>query len=78
MIRPSSGGFLYNNHEIEVMKQDIHQAKLSGASGVVFGILNKKNEVDVQKNRLLVNIAKSHGLGITFHRAIDVSTRPLT
>ena len=73
MIRHKEGGFVYTKNDIELMKTDIKSAKKAGAHGVVFGVLNEKNEVS-KLNRELVLLAKSLGLEVTFHRAFDVVT----
>lgn len=71
MIRPREGGFVYESHELEVMKADIAICAKLGCKGVVFGILTKNNEVDVNATQMLALFAKSLGLEITFHRALD-------
>jgi len=70
MIRHREGNFHYSLDDVEIMKIDIKQAKIAGAHGVVFGILNEKNEVSLL-NQELVNLAKSFDLEVTFHRAFD-------
>lgn len=69
MIRPVGGNFLYTDSEILQMQKDIIRFSDAGADGFVFGILNEKNEVDVEKNKLLVDLAL--GKPCVFHRAID-------
>jgi len=46
-------------------------AKQLGADGVVFGLLDADANVDVQRTRQLVDLAKP--LRTTFHRAFDIS-----
>jgi len=77
MIRPSSGGFVYTDKELLIMKNDIKAVKGIGAHGVVFGILDEKGEVDIKRNMFLMESAKKFGLGSTFHRAIDVCSDPV-
>jgi|SRR5262249_1188988 len=72
MIRPRPGDFLYASAEFEVMKNDIERAKRLGVNGVVFGILDKTNQIDVARTRELTAIARP--LAVTFHRAFDVCT----
>ncbi len=38
----------------------------------MIGILNKDGSIDIERNSQIVNMARQHGLGVTFHRAFDV------
>ncbi len=77
MIRHVEGGFVYAEKDIEIMKNDIIAAKKANAKGVVFGCLTTQNEVDINHTKSLVNLAKSLGLAVTFHRAFDFCKAPL-
>ena len=70
MIRPRAGDYFYSDHEIEVMERDIRSAKESGMDGVVLGVLDQNQHVDVQRTRHLVKLA--HPLPVTFHRAFEI------
>jgi len=69
MIRPVGGNFLYSNQEFLQMQNDILAFSKAGADGFVLGILNENHEVDVEKNKILVDLA--NGKPCVFHRAID-------
>jgi copper homeostasis protein len=71
MIRPRAGDFYYSADEFDVMRRDVLMAKQLGAEGVVFGILDADANIDVQKTRVLVDLARP--LSVTFHRAFDMS-----
>ncbi len=69
IIRPRGGDFLYSDLEMERMIADIDVARQIGADGVVFGCLTEEGDIDMTKNRLLME--HSEGLSTTFHRAFD-------
>jgi copper homeostasis protein len=69
LIRPRSGDFTYSNTEFEIMCKEIESMKSIGANGIVSGILTNDAEIDIEKTKILLEIAKP--LDFTFHRAID-------
>ena len=74
IIRPRAGDFLYSDIEHKAMLKDIEMAKELGADGVVFGVLTKDGDVDMERNRELLDAAQ--GMDVTFHRAFDVCREP--
>lgn len=69
MIRPRGGDFNYTDDEFELMKNDILTLKSLNIDGFVFGILKENNEIDLERNQILVELAKP--LKCAFHRAFD-------
>lgn len=69
MIRPRGGDFTYSDAEFEQMKSELIQLKSVGVDGFVFGILDENDEVNIEQNKALVELA--HPLPCTFHRAFD-------
>ena len=75
LIRPREGDFIYSNEEFELIKQDILKFKEMGCKGIVSGILNSNNSIDIKRTKELVELSKP--LEFTFHRAFDVVYDPL-
>lgn len=71
LIRPRAGDFLYGELECETMQRDIETCAALGCDGVVLGVLDADGDVDVARCRALVAAAGT--LGVTFHRAFDLS-----
>src|SRR5690606_246000 len=69
MIRPRGGDFNYSDSELDVMKKQILEFKNVGANGFVFGILDHDHNINVAKNKALIELADN--LPCTLHRAFD-------
>lgn len=74
IVRPRGGDFLYSDIEHQIMLRDIEIAKKLGVDGVVFGCLTADGEIDMKRNKELVDAAQ--GMSITFHRAFDMCKDP--
>jgi copper homeostasis protein len=74
LIRPRGGDFLYTDLECETMLRDIETCKALGCDGVVIGVLDASGRIDQARGRALV--AAAGKLGVTFHRAFDVTADP--
>ncbi|OOG56289.1 copper homeostasis protein CutC [Rhodanobacter sp. C03] len=74
LIRPRAGDFLYSHIECEVMLRDIEACVALGCDGVVLGVLDAEGRVDMPRCHAL--IAAAGKLGVTFHRAFDLSHEP--
>lgn len=74
LIRPRSGNFTYSDEEFNIMKKDIELCKDLSCAGIVSGILNVDNSVDVSRTKELIECSKP--LGFTFHRAFDRTSNP--
>jgi copper homeostasis protein len=69
MIRSRGGDFVYSEPELEQMKSEFETIKKLGVNGFVFGILNEDRTINIEKNKVLVELAKP--FPCTFHRAFD-------
>lgn len=74
LMRPRAGDFLYTQEELDMLKAQILQLRKAGASGFVIGCLNAQGDLGREAMKPLINAAD--GLGLTLHRAIDVSRDP--
>ena len=74
IIRPRGGDFLYNEHEVACMEQDIRTCKQHGVDGVVIGALTADGDIDITTCKRLIQAAE--GMSITFHRAFDMCRNP--
>ena len=74
LIRPRSGNFTYSDDEFNIMKQDIQLCKELGCQGIVSGILNIDNTIDIERTQELAILIKP--LSFTFHRAFDWVINP--
>jgi len=75
IIRPRGGDFLYDDTEMEVMRQDIQMAKDFGADGVVIGCLTAEGDIDQARTGELIQLARP--MNVTFHRAFDMCREPV-
>lgn len=74
IIRPRGGDFLYDEHEVACMEQDIRICRELGADGVVIGALTADGDIDTALCRRL--IAAAGDMSVTFHRAFDMCRDP--
>jgi copper homeostasis protein len=74
LIRPRSGDFRYSDDEFEIMKKNIKLCKEFGFNGIVSGVLNADNSIDIQRTKELITLSKP--LSFTFHRAFDCVLNP--
>jgi copper homeostasis protein len=69
MVRPRAGGFCYDCHEFAAMLRDAERFIDLGAAGVVFGVLERSQSIDVARVREIVNAIRPRDA--VFHRAFD-------
>ena len=74
LIRPRSGNFVYSDEEFNIMKHDIQLCKNLNCAGVVSGVLNKDNTIDIKRTKELIELTKP--LEFTFHRGFDCVENP--
>lgn len=69
MIRPREGDFFYSDEEFIQMKKEIELFKSYRIDGFVFGILDEKNRLDMERMKELINLASPYPC--VLHRAVD-------
>ena len=75
IIRPRGGDFNYSSREFNIMLDNVSFCRDNRCSGIVFGFLNKKNDVDISLCREIIKV--SGNMSLTFHRAFDKTKKPL-
>lgn len=74
MIRPRGGDFIYDDHEFEVMRNDIEHCKKLGVRNIIFGITLQDGTLDHKRNKILVEAAAP--MHCTLQRAFDLTPDP--
>lgn len=74
LIRPRSGNFCYTDSEFKIIKSNIILCKELGFNGIVSGVLNSDNTIDIERTKELITLSKP--LTFTFHRAFDCVENP--
>ncbi|MGL5010398.1 MAG: copper homeostasis protein CutC, partial [Paracoccaceae bacterium] len=75
MIRPRPGDFTFTDAEITLMEHDIVTARSLGLAGVVLGASHPDGTLDT--NTLARLITAAGPLGLTLHRAFDLTPDPI-
>jgi len=75
LIRPRFGDFLYSEHEVDIIKNEVIKFRELGANGIVVGMLNKYGEVDIENMKKI--LAERGNMKVTFHRAFDMCKDPI-
>ena len=69
MIRPRAGNFVYSEETLKVMGKKIDQCKSLSVTEVILGVLDEKNEIDIEGTSRLAKRASP--MKVTFHKSID-------
>ncbi len=75
LIRPRGGDFIYSEEEFNQMLLDIEDCKSIGCNGIVSGVLNPDNTIDINRTRQLIEQSKPKSF--TFHKAFDDTSDPI-
>jgi len=75
IIRPRPGHFIYSEAELDEMKKEIIYFKTLRIKGVVFGMLDFQNQINIKQTSILSALASP--LEVTIHKAIDNCADPV-
>ena len=70
MVRPRGGSFVHTAAELDQMRRDLDMVVSNNVAGVVIGILDDKNRVDLKRTAEFVRLAGD--TPVTFHKAFDL------
>ena len=71
MVRPRGGNFVYDSHELAIMKKDILKFRELGCPGIATGTLLPDGRIDIEGLRNIVEWA--HPMSVTCHKAFDAA-----
>ena len=74
IIRPRAGNFLYDEEELNIIKQDILLCKELACDGVSVGVQKQNGEIDIDRMKQVVEWA--YPMGVTCHRVFDRTPDP--
>lgn len=77
MLRPRAGSFVYDADELDLIRRDIDAVADAGLQGVVVGASKPSGELDVKGCETLISHAVDRRLGVTLHRAVDLTPDPV-
>jgi copper homeostasis protein len=67
---------LYDDLEMEMIREDVLFCRDAGSDGVVVGFLHSDGTIAVERTREIVELAAP--MSVTFHRAFDMTPDPFT
>ncbi len=71
MVRPRESGFLYSEHEFNVLRRDIDHVVGMGVVGIAVGLLDGERRIDQRRAELLRQ--QTPNIELVFHRAFDLT-----
>lgn len=71
LVRPRTGGFMYDEYEVRAMELDTKAFVKAGACGIAFGALTAEGDVDKEICKRIM--AHCDGVDTVFNRAFDLT-----
>lgn len=78
LVRPRPGDFGYDGDDLATYERELSAVLALGVDGVVVGALTPEGRPDMATVHRLAEPARDAGAAVTFHRAIDHSTDPVS
>lgn len=76
MARPRGAGFCYEKEDFETLLLDVKTMLEFGADGIAFGCLNDNGDINALQTKDVVDVIRSYGKEVVFHRAFDCVNKP--
>lgn len=76
MVRNRGAGFCYDEDSYMVMREDAKLLLENGSDGIVFGFLDEDGNIQTQRVKEFVSLAKQYHKEAIFHRAFDCVPSP--
>lgn len=74
MVRPHGESFIYTSQDMNKILHEIdYLLSNTKVSSIVFGSLTEDNVINLKQLESVIKLLENTGVGLTFHRAIDVS-----
>lgn len=74
MVRPHGESFIYTPQDMSTILHEIdYLLSNTKISSIVFGSLTEDNVINLRQLESVIKLLENTGVGLTFHRAIDVS-----
>ena len=74
MVRPHGESFIYTPQDMTTILHEIdYLLSNTKVSSIVFGSLTESNTINIKQLEAVIKLLENSGVGLTFHRAIDVS-----
>lgn len=75
MVRPHGENFIYTPQDMTTILHQIdYLLSNTKVSSIVFGSLTENNTVNIKQLEMVIKLLENSRVGLTFHRAIDVSS----
>ena len=76
MVRPREGGFCYTQAEFDTALEDAKLLLSHGADGLVFGFLHQDGTLDVERTRIMTELARDALMDLGITRVLTSGQEP--